>query len=261
MSDGRFRNKKKQNVPVWLIPVLAAILVLLVILIVVLENNTKNPSNVLPSGSEDNTTSQTGSQQGDNGTSNPDITDHDSTGAEQTGADTTKQNQSGDDTGISNQTDAPASDPSGATDKATEPTQQGGEDVPQPPDDIVQKADADYEQWLSAAMIVCVSMEYPDFELDGVYAASSTTLEDKYSSDGAYIVFTTGGTKIAIHSKALENERTDSGTVDISSEMVGYATFDRVDPASLDVSSLEELTMDELSELISQSLLVSIYSR
>lgn len=256
MSDGRYRNKKKQNVPVWLIPVLAAILVLLVILIVVLENNTKNPSNVLPSGSEDNTTSQTGSQQGDNGTSNPDITDHDSTGA-----DTTKQNQSGDDTGISNQTDAPASDPSGATDKATEPTQQGGEDVPQPPDDIVQKADADYEQWLSAAMIVCVSMEYPDFELDGVYAASSTTLEDKYSSDGAYIVFTTGGTKIAIHSRALENERTDSGTVDISSEMVGYATFDRVDPASLDVSSLEELTMDELSELISQSLLVSIYSR
>lgn len=256
MSDGRFRNKKKQNVPVWLIPVLAAILVLLVILIVVLENNTKNPSNVLHSGSEDNTTSQTGSQQGDNGTSNPDITDHDSTGA-----DTTKQNQSGDDTGISNQTDAPASDPSGATDKATEPTQQGGEDVPQPPDDIVQKADADYEQWLSAAMIVCVSMEYPDFELDGVYAASSTTLEDKYSSDGAYIVFTTGGTKIAIHSRALENERTDSGTVDISSEMVGYATFDRVDPASLDVSSLEELTMDELSELISQSLLVSIYSR
>lgn len=256
MSDGRYRNKKKQNVPVWLIPVLAAILVLLVILIVVLENNTKNPSNVLPSGSEDNTTSQTGSQQGDNGTSNPDITDHDSTGA-----DTTKQNQSGDDTGISNQTDAPASDPSGATDKATVPTQQGGEDVPQPPDDIVQKADADYEQWLSAAMIVCVSMEYPDFELDGVYAASSTTLEDKYSSDGAYIVFTTGGTKIAIHSRALENERTDSGTVDISSEMVGYATFDRVDPASLDVSSLEELTMDELSELISQSLLVSIYSR
>ena len=31
--------------------------------------------------------------------------------------------------------------------------------------------------------------------------------------------------------------------------------------AGLDVSALEELTLDDMSELISQSLLVSIYSR
>ena len=66
---------------------------------------------------------------------------------------------------------------------------------------------------------------------------------------------------MAIHSVPIDNERSASGTVDISSEMVGYATFDKVDPASLDVSALEELTLDDLSELISQSLLVSIYSR
>ena len=261
MSDGRYRNKNKQIVPVWLIPVLAAILVLLVVLVVVLENDTTNPSNVVPSGAADNTTAQTDSQQSGGDTVNPGNSGHDSTGAEQTGTGAPDTNQTGEDTKDTDPTDAPASDPSGATDKATQPTQTGNEDDPQPPVDIVQQADADYEEWLSAAMIMCVSMEYPDFELDGIYAASSTSLEEKYSSDGAYIVFTAGGTKIAIHSIPIDNERSASGTVDISSEMVGYATFDKVDPASLDVSALEELTLDDLSELISQSLLVSIYSR
>ena len=104
-------------------------------------------------------------------------------------------------------------------------------------------------------------MEYPDFQLEGVYAASATALEDKFASDGAYILFSSGGTRMAIHSSALEGERTAPGTMDISTEIIGYATFDQTDPASLNLSSMEQLALEDLSELISQSLLISIYTR
>lgn len=159
-------------------------------------------------------------------------------------------------------------DPAVTTDP-TDPTEQlqqpsAGETEPQatqPSVEIIQQAEAEYEKWLGASLLICVSMEYPDFELEGIYAASATDMEDKLSSDGAYIVFTSGGTRMAIHSVALEAERTEPGTCDISTEAIGYATFDRVDPASIDVEAMEPLALEELSELISQSLLVSIYSR
>lgn len=155
---------------------------------------------------------------------------------------------------------------SDGSDAPTEQLQQpsAGETEPQatqPSVEIIQQAEAEYEKWLGASLLICVSMEYPDFELEGIYAASATDMEDKLSSDGAYIVFTSGGTRMAIHSVALEAERTEPGTCDISTEAIGYATFDRVDPASIDVEAMESLALEELSELISQSLLVSIYSR
>ena len=150
-------------------------------------------------------------------------------------------------------------DPTVTGQEQTQPTEGRDPDPTQPTDVIVQQADAEYEKWLSAAMIVCVSMEYPDFELEGVYAASATALTDKFSSDGAYIVFTSGGTRMAIHAKALAGERTERGTMDISTETIGFATFDQVDPASVNLDALEQLELNELSELIAQSLLVSIY--
>lgn len=130
----------------------------------------------------------------------------------------------------------------------------------QPASVIVQRTEAEYEKWLSATMVVCISMEYPDFQLEGIYAASSTELEDKFSSDGAYIVFTSGGSRMAIHAQALEAERTAPGTVDISSETIGYATFDPVDPDTIDFSGMEQVAVEDLSDLIAQSLLVSIYT-
>lgn len=130
----------------------------------------------------------------------------------------------------------------------------------QNPISVPQQAEAEYENWLAAAMVVCVSIEYPDFGLEGIYAASATCLDDKFSSDGAYIIFSSGGNRIAIHAKALENERAETGTTDISTEVIGFATFDQVDPAKVDVASLDEIPPEELSDLISQSLLVSIYT-
>ena len=138
-----------------------------------------------------------------------------------------------------------------ATQDATEETH--------PPVVIVQKADAEYEKWLAAAMVVCVSMEYPDFELEGVYAASSTNLEDKFSSEGTYILFTSDGNQFAIHANALEQERTAVGTKDISTEAIGFASYDFVAPENIDFDSMEEINPEDLGELIAQSILISIY--
>lgn len=147
---------------------------------------------------------------------------------------------------------------------STEPTEEMEETTPEttPATTVIieERAKAEYEEWLSAAMIVCVSMEYPDFNLEGVYAASATALDDKFSSDGAYIVFTSLGNRVAIHAKALEQERTDPGTVDISTEVIGFASFDQINPDSIDFASLEELNVNDMNELISQSLLISIYT-
>lgn len=147
----------------------------------------------------------------------------------------------------------------------TEPTEAWTEDDdPEPTEEqssvvIQQQKDAEYERWLAAAMLVCVSIDYPDFEPEAIYAASGTALTDKFSSDGAYIIFTSGGERLAIHSVALENERTEAGTTDISTEVIGFATFDRVDPEKVDAAALDPIALEELSELISQSLLISIY--
>lgn len=147
----------------------------------------------------------------------------------------------------------------------TEPTEDWTEDDdPEPTEEqssvvIQQQKDAEYERWLAAAMLVCVSIDYPDFEPEAIYAASGTALTDKFTSDGAYIIFTSGGERLAIHSVALENERTEAGTTDISTEVIGFATFDRVDPEKVDAAALDPIELEELSELISQSLLISIY--
>ena len=152
------------------------------------------------------------------------------------------------------------------TTEAVEETAETTEPLPtqiletQEPIVIVERADAEYEKWLSAALVVCVSMEYPDFQIDGIYAASATSLDDKFTSDGAYIIFTSDGSQMAYHAKALEAERTEAGTVDISTEAIGFATFDSIDAASIDTSKTEPIALEDLDELISQSLLVSIYT-
>lgn len=129
-----------------------------------------------------------------------------------------------------------------------------------PPVIIVQKADAEYERWLAAALVVGVSMEYPDFIPDGIYSASATSLEERFSSDGVYVVFVSNGSIMAIHSKPISGERSEAGTKDISSETIGFATFDLVDPAGINVDSMDRIALEDLGELIAQSLLISIYT-
>lgn len=129
----------------------------------------------------------------------------------------------------------------------------------QAPVTIPQQKEAAYEQWLAAGMIIGISMEYPDFELQGIYLTGETTMENKMDSDGAYILFTSGGRRMAVHSSPLASERKIPGTVDLSAQSIGYATFDTVDAASVNTGAMTAVPIGELEELIAQSMLVSLY--
>ena len=125
--------------------------------------------------------------------------------------------------------------------------------------EVIEKADASYERWLAAGMVTAVSMKYPDFEIEGIYLTGETDPAEKQQSGGAYVIFTADGTETAVQSMPLEEERTDAGTTDLYTRDLGFATFDVVDPAQVDTVSCEEVSMDDIEELISQSLLVSLY--
>lgn len=125
--------------------------------------------------------------------------------------------------------------------------------------EIIEKADASYEKWLAAAMVTAVSMQYADFTIDGIYLTGETDVASKENSQGAYVMITSGDEQIVIQSKPLEEERVETKTIDLYTRDLGFSTFDTVDAVSMDMSSFQEITMDDLGELISQSLLVSLY--
>lgn len=127
-------------------------------------------------------------------------------------------------------------------------------------DGVAQQPATDYEKRLAAAMVVGLSMEHPDFELTGIYIASQTSVQDKKDSKGVYIFFSSDGEPMVVHSVALEAERTAKGTKDLSSRTLGWATFDLMDPAAVTTESMMQIDLNELTELISLSLQVSIYA-
>lgn len=238
MSKGRYVKKKTSSFPVWL---LAIVLIAAVALIVFFVNG--NGQENIPSEPKNTTVGDT-------------VNSEELNTVIETETGTVPETDGTVSIGNVSETEAPDN-----TEENPTETQEPVVIVTQPTIVIQQQADAEYEKWLAAAMVVCVSMEYPDFELEGIYAASATALADKFDSDGAYIIFSSGGTRMALHSVALEAERSTAGTKDISTEAMGYATFDLVDPASVDTSALMAIELDELSELIAQSVLVSIYAR
>ncbi len=237
MRNGKYAKKIKSRLPLWL-TLIAVVLLVITLSLIPLVNRQEAPNET-----NDVVSNQTQANQ-----------------PEKEGEDPTDSlpAQSGESSEQGSETTPPSEQDSETNpDEETEPSR---ETDPAPTVQIVQQADAEYEKWLSAAMVVCVSMEYPDFELEGIYISSSKSLEDKFTSDGAYIVFTSGGNRMAIHSIALAQERTTAGTRDISTEIIGFATFDQLDPANIDYNSLEIIDLEELEELIAQSLLVTIYT-
>lgn len=178
-----------------------------------------------------------------------------------------KPNPATDETAFSEQTTGPvfseeqttvSEDGTGETQKptdGTDTTEPSGETTP-----IPVKTDAAYERWLAAAMVIGISMEYPDFEIQGIYIASETQTANKFDSEGAYVVFSSGGENFAIQSKPLEAERTQAGTVDLYTGDLGFSTFDKVSVEQMDLSAMEAVEAEELNELIGQSILVSLYA-
>lgn len=124
---------------------------------------------------------------------------------------------------------------------------------------IQETADASYEKWLAAAMVTAVSMQYPDFEIKDIYLTGETSPEQKESSKGAYVVFDAEGVQTVICSFPLETERKEAGTIDLYTRDLGFAAFDVVDLNGIDIGDCQRIEIDEISELISQSMLVSLY--
>lgn len=145
--------------------------------------------------------------------------------------------------------------------KETAPAQSVPEEtVPQSTIQVTEQIPGNYEQWLAAAMVMGVSLEYPDFSELELYAASDTELAAKAESQGVYLRFISGGETVLLHGTPLAQERTEAGTRDIYSMQAGFSALTEVDAASVDLSSMEVYTMDSLADYIQQSLLVSVYA-
>ena len=135
------------------------------------------------------------------------------------------------------------------------------EKVPESSFELTEQADAEYEKWLAATMVVAVSMEYPGFEDIQIYTESFTSLTNKLESEGVYVLFQENGNSMAVHSKAIVKERNEKGTKDISSQTLGLATFDLIEAGNVQSNTMTKIELEELEELIKQSLLISVYSR
>lgn len=135
----------------------------------------------------------------------------------------------------------------------TDPSTQPIETVPPAVWQTTPQMDATYEQWLAAAMFLVMPLEYPDFQLEGIYAASNTELEQKASSQGVYFCFLSGGEQVWIHSAPLAGNRSEKGTTDLHTAQLGYASFDRVE--NVDVSAMTELTVADLAEPMTYTIL------
>lgn len=125
--------------------------------------------------------------------------------------------------------------------------------------EIMEEEKASYERWLAAGMVTAISMEYQEFEIEGIYLASETELNRFKDSQGAYVIFTSGGVERAIYSKPLDEERNEGGTKDLYTRNLGFATFDNVAADSINREQFQSIELGEIQELISQSVLVSIY--
>lgn len=131
---------------------------------------------------------------------------------------------------------------------------------PEPYVEEYERADADYEQWLAASVITCISMNTPDFELEEVYASTQTTVNDRMSSQGIYVTYQSGGETLCIQAKPLEQGRSgQAGTKDVYSELTGYASYDEVSADAIDKSQWHTVDLQDLNTLIEQSERVVLY--
>lgn len=133
------------------------------------------------------------------------------------------------------------------------------ENMPEVNLELEDRAEAAYEQWLSAAVLTGISIEYPSFESVEFYTEGETKIEDKASSAGVYVIFSANGEEKCIYSIPLDAERNDAGTKDIYSEVIGFATFDEADASEIP-EGFSSVDIDNIDELVTQSTRVAVYS-
>ena len=125
----------------------------------------------------------------------------------------------------------------------------------------VQASETDkaYEEYLSALSLLALSMEYPDFQLQGVYAASRVSVENKSSSQGIYVLFESQGEDLCLHVFPIAAERNEAGSRDVFASELGYAAFD-LQPEIPAVDGLTLLEAKDYGELLSKLSGVALYN-
>ena len=125
--------------------------------------------------------------------------------------------------------------------------------------EVIEKTDAIYEEWLAAAMVIMVSFDYAVFEIKEVYYNSETDLNDKLKSKGVYMSFVANGEQKCIYCQPLKEENKKEGSVNLYTSDLGFTSVEFVKEADVDFKEYKQLSVDDLTELIQQSMQVSVY--
>ncbi len=171
------------------------------------------------------------------------------------------------------QTDRPAEEGTTTGDTSPDDSQDPaikdpGDVMETKPEDIVdpteieftlnQVTEESYERLLAAGVLIGLSMNYPDFELEELCYKEDHSLSDKMESEGVYVFFRSGGESLCIYSRPLMEARSEKGVCDLQETTLGVASFDLIskDPSELD--GYISLANTDLSEQINQLYLLTI---
>ncbi len=121
----------------------------------------------------------------------------------------------------------------------------------QPPTELPEPVTVEVDPvQLAALSLYALSMEFPDFELQGFYSNGSRT-------DGIYAMFVSNGENLTAHIYPIGNERNTPGTMDIYATEVGYAAFDFVNGVD---DNYTEIPQEDYVEQLSALSGVSVFS-
>lgn len=138
---------------------------------------------------------------------------------ENTGADTPSQSEA-------QENDPEQGNAADPTDASVQDSTGGQSSTHGQPDVQTPEDGNTYEEYLSALSLFALSMEYPDFQLQEIYSASSVSLANKADSKGIYVFFDSMGQTLCAHVSPLAAERNESGSLDLFANETGYAAFE-----------------------------------
>lgn len=164
--------------------------------------------------------------------------------------------------------DTMPTDESGDIDSVDSAIKDHNESVETKPEDVTEPTEVGlivtqltedcYERLLAAGVLIGLSMNYPDFELEELCYKEETSLSDKMSSDGVYAFFQSGGESLCIHAAPLSGPRSEQGTCDLQETTLGYASFDRCYMSYSELEGYVSLMDQDLSQQINQLYLLTI---
>lgn len=116
----------------------------------------------------------------------------------------------------------------------------------------IEKTEVSYEKWLAASVIISIAMDYPDFELNEIYIVSENKVNERMNSEGIFVTYQTEGEKKCVYSKPINSARKKTGTFDIYSEYLKYATYEEREVESIDLEKYHSIEIENMNTLIEQ---------